>query len=133
MAKHQILVNKHLQVQTPRNKHWQRIIDLFKLINKDTTIINILFQHCCYHFFGVKFFCISVLLLLIPHLKVEWYNVNIWRDSKHSTALFQLLSRVDNFLGILRKPQINYFSKTSLDGYFMLTSDISVKSVPQQG
>ena len=52
-----------------------------------------------------------------------------------STALhlFELLSRVDNFLGILRKPQTNYFSKTSLDGYFMLTSDISVKLVPQQG
>ena len=43
------------------------------------------------------------------------------------------LSRVENFLGILRKPQINYFSETSLDGYFMLTSDISAKSVPQQG
>ena len=43
MAKHQILVNKNLPVQTPRNKHWQRISDLFKLINKDTTVINILF------------------------------------------------------------------------------------------
>ena len=52
-----------------------------------------------------------------------------------STALhlFQFLSIVDNFLGILRKTQINYFSKTSLDGYFMLTSDIFVKSVSQQG
>ena len=39
-----------------------------------------------------------------------------------STALhlFEPLSRADNFLGILQKPQINYFSKTSLDGYFLL-------------
>ena len=44
-----------------------------------------------------------------------------------------LNSWVDNFLGILRKSQINYFSKTSLDGQFMLISDIFVKSVPQQG
>ena len=43
MIKHQTLVNKHLLVQTPRKKHWQRISDLFKLINKDTAVINILF------------------------------------------------------------------------------------------
>ena len=42
-------------------------------------------------------------------------------------------SSVDNFLGILQKSQINYFSKTSLDGYFKLKSDISLKSVPQHG
>ena len=40
----------------------------------------------------------------------------------HSTAL------ADNFLGILRKLQINYLSKTSLNGYFKLASDISPKS-----
>ena len=39
----------------------------------------------------------------------------------------------DNFLGILRKLQISYFSKTSLDGYLKLTSDISLKSVPHHG
>ena len=39
-------------------------------------------------------------------------------------------SLVDNFLGILRKLQISYFSKASLDGYFRLTSDISLESVP---
>ena len=82
-------------------------------------------------FFGVMFFCILVLSPLIPHLK--WYNEHLCRDLKQSTALFELLSRVDNFFGILRKPQINYFSKTAFDGYFMLTSGISVKSVPQQG
>ena len=43
MIKHQIFVKKHLPVQTPRNKHWQRIFDLFKLIKKDSTVINILF------------------------------------------------------------------------------------------
>ena len=44
MVKYQILVNKHLPVQTPRNKHWQMISDLLKLINKDTTVINIHFS-----------------------------------------------------------------------------------------
>ena len=44
MIKHQIFVSKDLSVQTPRNKHQQSIFNLFKLINKDTTvIINILF------------------------------------------------------------------------------------------
>ena len=43
MIKHQVFVNKHLLVQNPGDKHWQRIFDLFKLINKDTTVINILF------------------------------------------------------------------------------------------
>ena len=43
IVKHQILVNKHLPVQTPRSKHGQRISDLFKLINKDAAVINILF------------------------------------------------------------------------------------------
>ena len=37
MIKHQIFVNKHLLVQTKRNKHYQEIFDLFKLINEDTT------------------------------------------------------------------------------------------------
>ena len=51
LIKHQIFVSKYLPVQTPRNKHQQRIFDLFKLINKDTrVVINILFQRCCYHF-----------------------------------------------------------------------------------
>ena len=43
MVKRQISVNKHLPVQNPRNKRWQRISDLFKLTNKDATVINILF------------------------------------------------------------------------------------------
>ena len=42
MVKQQILVNKHLLDQTPRNKHWPRISDLFKLINKDITVIDVL-------------------------------------------------------------------------------------------
>ena len=32
MIKHQIFVNKHLPFQTPRNKHCQRIFNLFRLI-----------------------------------------------------------------------------------------------------
>ena len=42
-------------------------------------------------------------------------------------------SWVDNFLEILRKLQIKYFSETFLDVYFKLTNDISLGSVPQQG
>ena len=34
-------VNKHLLVATPRNKHQRGMFD--ELINKDTTVINILF------------------------------------------------------------------------------------------
>ena len=37
MIKYQILVNKHLPVRAQRNKLWQKILDLFKFINKDTT------------------------------------------------------------------------------------------------
>ena len=54
-------------------------------------------------------------LLFNPHAK--WYNVH----------------RNDNFLGILRNLEVNYFSKTSLVGSFKMKSDISLKSVPQQG
>ena len=39
MIKHQIFENKYLPVQTPQNKHWQRIFDMFKLINKDITLM----------------------------------------------------------------------------------------------
>ena len=38
------------------------------------------------------------------------------------------LLRKQFILGILRKLQINYFFKTSLDEYFELTSDIFLKS-----
>ena len=43
MIKHQIFVNKHAPVQTPRNKQ-RRMFDLFKLINKDTTVIKYYFS-----------------------------------------------------------------------------------------
>ena len=46
---------------------------------------------------------------------------------------FQLSAFTVNFLEILEKSQINYFSKRSLDGYFNLSCNISLKSVPQQG
>ena len=42
----------------------------------------------------------------------------------------QHLTLLKGFLGIVHKLIISYFSKTSLDGYFNLTSDISLKSVP---
>ena len=63
-------------------------------------------------------FCTSVLL----HPK--WYNVYRSRDSKDNAHLIELLSR--EFLGIAQKLKINYFSKMSLDGYFKLSSDISL-------
>ena len=37
MIKQQILVNKHLPVQTQQNKHFQKIFEFFKLDDKDTT------------------------------------------------------------------------------------------------
>ena len=48
--------------------------------------------------------------------------------AKHWTFLN---SWVDNFLGFLQNLQMNYFSKTSLDGYFKLTDDISLKCKAQ--
>ena len=52
--------------------------------------------------FGMILLCASVLLLFIPHAK--WCSVPRDRDSKYSTASY--------FLGILKKLQINDFSKT---------------------
>ena len=50
-----------------------------------------------------------------------------------STALhlLELLSR--QFLGNSPKITNQLFFKSLIDGYFKLTSDISLKSVPQQG
>ena len=67
-------------------------------------------------------------MLLLFTSFAKWCIVNRCQDSKDSTAPFQTLEYV---LGILQKSQINYFSKTSLDDYFKLTSDISLQSVPQ--
>ena len=39
LIQYQSFVNNHLLVQTQQNKHQQRIFDLFKLINKDTTAV----------------------------------------------------------------------------------------------
>ena len=90
MIKHQIFVNKYLPVRTPRYKHYQRIFDLFRLINKDTTINNkYTILALLLSSFGMILLCISVLLLLIPHAK--WYNVHRCRDSKHSTVPFRTL------------------------------------------
>ena len=41
MIKHQIFVNKHLTVQTQRNKCQEKIFNLFKLVNKDTTAMTL--------------------------------------------------------------------------------------------
>ena len=37
MIKHQIFLNKHLPIQTQRKNYYQKIFDLFKLVNKVTT------------------------------------------------------------------------------------------------
>ena len=118
MIKYQIFVSKYLPAQAPRNEHQQRTCDLLKLVNKDTAvIINILFQRCCYHFFGMILRCIWLLLLFIPYHK--WCNVHSMPSFKAQHCIFSN-SSVDNFLG--------NFSKTSLHAYFKLTSDISLKS-----
>ena len=41
MIKHQIFVNKHLPIQTQRKKYYQKIFDLFKLVNKNTTTMSV--------------------------------------------------------------------------------------------
>ena len=122
MIKHQIFVSKYLLAQTPRNKHQQRIFDLLKLINKDTTvIINILFQCCCHHF-SAQYYVASGHFYCLLHI------INGKRTQMPSTALhfFELLSR--QFLGNFPKTTNQLFFKTSLDAYFKLTSDISPKS-----
>ena len=65
----------------------------------------------------------------VVQFNVEIHNVVstlIWRCATQHCTFSN--SWVDNFLGIFRKLQINYFSETSLDTYFKLTSDISLKS-----
>ena len=52
-------------------------------------------------------------------------NVYISKDSKRSTH--RIFS--NNFLKILQRLPIKYFSKTVFDGYFKLTKDVSLKSV----
>ena len=116
------MANKHLLIQTPRNKLYQRIFDLFKLINKETTVIHTILA-LLLSFSAWYYVRISVLLLFIPY--AEWCNQMPRFKAQHCTFSN---SWVHNFLGILRKSQINYFSKTSLDVYFKLTSDISLHS-----
>ena len=58
-------------------------------------------------------------LLFIPLAK--WYKKERFKAQQSTLS--------NNFLGILRQLQINFFEKTSLDGYFKLITDISLKSV----
>ena len=84
-------VNKHLLVATPRNKHQRGMFDLFKLINKDTTVIDILFQRCCYHFwlditFASRcFYCLFHMLIGVTYTDAKIQNTAL--------HLFELLSR----------------------------------------
>ena len=61
----------------------------------------------------------TVVLLFIPLAK--------WHSKERFKAQNSNLS--NNFLGILQKLQINFLKKISLDGYFKLTTDISLKLV----
>ena len=54
----------------------------------------------------------------------------VWHTQKQR---FKRRVLSNNFLKILQKLQLNYFSKTYLVGYFKLTSDISIKSVGRKG
>ena len=63
--------------------------------------------------------CSSVVLLFIPLAK--WYKKQGFKAQNFALS--------NNFLGILSKLQINYLLKTSLNGYFKLTTDGSLKSV----
>ena len=59
------------------------------------------------------------MLLFIPLAK--WYNKQGFKA--------QHINLSKHFLGILQKLQINHFEKTSLDGYFKVATDISLKFV----
>ena len=43
MIKRQMFVNKHLPVQGQQNKHYEKICNLFKLVNKDTTAMPLIY------------------------------------------------------------------------------------------
>ena len=68
----------------------------------------------------------SVFLLFIPHAK--WWTYTQAEIQSTAQHLIELLRSI--FWGIFRKLQIDYFSKTSLDGRFKLTSDTFIKSMP---
>ena len=72
-----------------------------------------------YIYFDMILVCTSVVLLFIP--------LAIWYKKQRFKAQHSTLS--NNLLGILQKVQINFLKKTSLDCYFKLTTDISLKSV----
>ena len=67
--------------------------------------------------------CTSVVLLFI--LLAKWYNKQRYKAQRSNLS--------NKFLEILQKLKINDFKKTSLDGYFKLTTDISLKLVSKQG
>ena len=100
MIKHQIFVNRHLPVQT------QQKINISK---KYPICSNLLIQCCYYHFSTLCqfaswwFYCLFHMLNGITCIKAEF----------QSTAPHL----IEQVLGILRKLKINYFLKTSLDGY----------------
>ena len=69
--------------------------------------------------FDIVLVCTSVVLLFIPLAK--WYKKQRFK-AQHRTLF-------NDFMGTLQRLQIICLKKASLDGYFKLTTDISLKSV----
>ena len=134
MIKHQIFVNKHLPVQTQRNEI-NISVGYSVCLN---LLIKIILQQChwrnssvaFYHFSAWYYFLPRCIYCLFHILNGITYTEAQRFKAQHCTPI-ELLSR--QFLMNSPKFEINYFSKTSLDSYFKLTSDFFLKSVPQQG
>ena len=76
-----------------------------------------------------------MLLLSVFGIAFKWYNVNRSKDSQDSTATYRTVKEAtpwefpENHKSTILQKMVE---ETSLDGYFNLTSDIFLKSVPQQ-
>ena len=127
MIKHQIFVNKHVLPQTQRINIIKRFLICSNLSTKilqqyhwhNSSVVIITFQQDISYFASPCFYQLFRMLNCVTYTEAE--------TQKAAPHLIELLSR------IFKKLQINHFSKPFLDGYFKLKSDISLKSVPQQG
>ena len=70
-------------------------------------------------------------LVTSPLTKLQWKIIKGSNSFNDQTSKQHCILS-SNSLGTLQKLQINYFAETSVDGNIKLTSDISLKSVPQQ-
>ena len=109
LIKHQTFVNNYLPVQT------QRKVNISKRYSICSNLLIKLLQQCHWRNYSVVIITFRqnislhlVVLLFIPLAK--WYKKQRFK-AQHSTLSNYLL-------GILRKLQINFFKKTSLEGYW---------------